>query len=258
MPMNAPLRHRLHVDRPLDPPEGGRPAVIALDRDQTHYLTSVLRLRAGARLLAFNARDGEFEVEIADAAKKTASLSVVRRSRPAGVQPELMLVFAPVKRARIDFMAEKATELGVGVIQPVMTEHTAVARVNTARIRANAVEAAEQTGRLTVPEVREPVAFGRLLAGWPGPHRIVFCDEELDPEGGGAMAERVAGLTGPVAILIGPEGGFSPSERQALNAREDTVAVSLGPNILRSDTAMVAALSVWQATAGDWRGSDGA
>ena len=252
--MNAPLRHRLHVDQPLDQGAGAR---IALNRDQSHYLLNVLRMKVGARLLVFNDRDGEHEAEIAEAAKKSASLGVVRLTRPPEPPPDLMLVFAPVKRARIDFIAEKATELGVGVIQPAVTEFTSVARVNTDRMRANAIEAAEQTGRLTVPEIREPVALARLLEDWPGPRHIVFCDEGLSGADGGAMADRVAGLEGPAAILIGPEGGFSPEERRMLAARDDAVPVSLGPNILRADTAVVAALTIWQATAGVWRSTDG-
>ena len=253
MGMNAAPRHRLYLDQPLTASAG-----IGLDRDQAHYLVNVLRLKAGARLLVFNGRDGEFEAEIAEATKKSATLNLARRSRPAEPLPDLMLVFAPVKRARIDFIAEKATELGVGVIQPVMTEYTSVARVNTDRLRANAVEAAEQTGRLTVPEVREPRPFAGLLEDWPGPHHIIFCDEEESSNKANAMVGRLKGLSGPVAIFIGPEGGFSPAERRMLNARDDAVSVSLGPNLLRADTAMVAALSIWQATAGDWRGSDGA
>ena len=253
MAMDSSPRHRLHVDQRLEPG-----ASAALDRDQAHYIVNVLRLGTGTRLLAFNGRDGEFEAELAEAAKKSATLKVVRQTRPAEAAPDLMLAFAPVKRARIDFIAEKATELGVGQIQPVMTEYTSVSRVNTDRMGANAVGAAEQAGRLTVPEVHTPVPFDRLLADWPKSRHLVFCDEGLSGKAGDGMIESVAGLGGSAAILIGPEGGFSPAERKALGSLESAVPVSLGPNILRSETAVVAALSIWQAAAGNWRHANGA
>ena len=256
--MNDPLRHRLYVDQVLDPGSSEHPPEIVLDRDQSHYLANVLRLGTGDRLLAFNDRDGEYEVEIAATAKKSVSLDVVRQTRPSEALPTLILMFAPVKRVRIDLIAEKATELGVGEIQPVMTEYTSVTRVNTDRMDAIAIEAAEQTGRLTVPDIRPPVPFKRMFEGWPELRHLVFCDEGLSGTGECNMADRVAGLSGPAAILVGPEGGFSQAERETLNAIGNAVPVSLGPNVLRADTAVVAALSIWQATAGDWRDQDGA
>ena len=228
-----------------------------MEQGQAHYLVNVLRLGVGDRLLAFNDRDGEFEAEIASTARKSVSLGIIGQTRPRGTLPSLMLAFAPVKRARIDFIAEKATELGVGGIQPVMTEFTSVARVNTGRMAANAIEAAEQTGRLTVPTIHPPVPLARLLEDWPKSRHLVYCDEQLAGDENSDMAGRIAGLTGPAAVLIGPEGGFSPVERNSLDSMAQAVPVSLGPNILRSDTAVVAALSVWQATVGDWRCSDG-
>lgn len=251
--MNTPPRHRLFVEADL-----AADAVVALGRDQAHYLLHVLRLGIGDAVLVFNGRDGEYSARIAATAKKSADLAILRQTRPQPVLPTLMLAFAPVKRARIDFMAEKATELGVGLIQPMITEFTAVSRVNTDRLRANAIEAAEQTGRMTIPVIEEPKPLMRLLEDWPGPRHIIFCDEGLAGSQPDAMVDRIQAIAGPAAILIGPEGGFSPAERAALNAREDAVPVSLGPNILRADTAMVAAVSIWQAVAGAWRKPDGA
>jgi 16S rRNA (uracil1498-N3)-methyltransferase len=170
-------------------------------------------------------------------------------------EPDLWLCFAPVKRARIDYIAEKATELGVSVLQPIVTQHTIVERVNVERLRANAVEAAEQTERLSVPEVRAPVDLTRLLGEWPAGRRLLMCDET---GGGRPIAEMLTGLdadarAAPWAIVIGPEGGFAAAELDALRRIKDVTAVGLGPRILRADTAALAALSVWQSLIGDWR-----
>jgi len=170
-------------------------------------------------------------------------------------EPDLWLCFAPVKRARIDYIAEKATELGVSVLQPVVTRHTIVERVNVERLRANAVEAAEQTERLSVPEVRAPIDLTRLLGGWPAGRRLLMCDET---GGGPPIADVLAGLdaaarAAPWAIVVGPEGGFAETELALLRRIKDVTAVGLGPRILRADTAALAALAVWQALAGDWR-----
>ena len=246
--MNTEMRSRLYVDQPLAP---GQDAV--LRREQAHYLLNVMRLDPGARLLVFNGRDGEFEAEIIPEGRKQARLGILSLSRPQPQLPTLMLAFAPVKKARIDFIAEKATELGVGIIQPVVTAYTNVSRVNTGRLAANAIEAAEQTGRLTIPVIREPLSLDAFLAGLNEDFDLIFCDEGLAPGGEGAMIERVKSLTGPAAVLIGPEGGFSQAEREQINAFDRSVAVSLGPNILRADTAMVAALTLWQAAAGAWK-----
>ena len=226
-----------------------------LDEAQAHYLRHVMRRADGAPLSLFNGRDGEWKATLSLRGKKAAVALVGKQVRPQAAEPDLWLCFAPVKRARIDYIAEKATELGVSVLQPIVTQHTAVERVNVDRLRANAVEAAEQTERLTVPEVRSPVDLTRLLAEWPAGRRLMICDETGS---GPPIAEALTGLdanarTAPWAIVIGPEGGFAAAELTALRRIKDVTAVGLGPRILRADTAALAALAVWQALVGDWR-----
>lgn len=226
-----------------------------LDDDQVHYLRNVMRRPDGAPLLLFNGRDGEWRGTLSFRGKKSAVAEVGERTREQTPEPDIWLCFAPVKRARIDYIAEKATELGVSVLQPVVTRHTAVERVNVERLRANAVEAAEQTERLTVPEVREPVDLGKLLDAWPEERRLMMCDET---GGGPPIAEALSQLDeaarlAPWAIVIGPEGGFAETELQALRRIKDVTSVGLGPRILRADTAALAALACWQALLGDWQ-----
>jgi 16S rRNA (uracil1498-N3)-methyltransferase len=226
-----------------------------LTEAQAHYLRHVMRRAEGAPLLLFNGRDGEWTAELALHGKKAASARVTAQTRPQAAEPDIWLCFAPIKRARIDYIAEKATELGVAVLQPVLTQHTAVERVNVERLRANAIEAAEQTERLAVPEVRPPVELMRLLGQWPAGRRLLMCDET---GGGPPIAEALAGLddaarAAPWGIVIGPEGGFAPAELTALRRMKDVMAVGLGPRILRADTAALAALACWQALVGDWR-----
>jgi len=227
----------------------------ALSEAQAHYLRHVMRREEGAALLLFNGRDGEWQARLSLRGKKAAVAAIGERTREQVVEPDIWLCFAPVKRARIDYIAEKATELGVAVLQPVITRHTNVERVNVERLRANAVEAAEQTERLSVPEVRTPIDLMRLLAGWPGERRLLMCDET---GGGPPIGEALAGLDAPAraapwAIVIGPEGGFAETELSALRRMKDVMAVGLGPRILRADTAALAALACWQSTVGDWR-----
>ncbi len=237
---------RLFVDQSL-----AAGATIGLSAERAHYLNHVMRSRRGGAVALFNGRDGEWRATIDAVERGWCSLSVAERLRPQGAEPDLRLAFAPVKRARIDFIAEKATELGVATLQPVFTRFTSVARVNTARLVANATEAAEQCGRLTVPRVLEPCSLERLLEGWPSERRLMWADES----GTGATPERALGQAeaGPWAVLVGPEGGFAPEERAALERLPFAVAVSLGPRMLRADTAVVAALSLWQHYLGDWR-----
>lgn len=227
----------------------------ALDEAQAHYLRHVMRRADGAPLLLFNGRDGEWKAELSLRGKKGAAAQVTEQTRPQAAEPDIWLCFAPIKRARIDYIAEKATELGVALLQPVLTQHTAVERVNVERLRANAVEAAEQTERLSVPEVRPPIDLMRLLSEWPAGRRLLMCDET---GGGPPIAEVLAGLDAaargaPWAIVIGPEGGFAERELTALRRMKDVTAVGLGPRILRADTAALAALACWQALVGDWR-----
>jgi 16S rRNA (uracil1498-N3)-methyltransferase len=203
----------------------------------------------------FNGRDGEWRATLEGHGKKAAVARLGERTREQVAEPDVWLCFAPVKRARIDYIAEKATELGAAVLQPVLTQHTNVERVNVERLRANAIEAAEQTERLTVPEVRAPVDLARLLGDWPAGRRLLMCDET---GGGPPIAEVLSALdasarAAPWAIVVGPEGGFAPAELAALRRIKDVVAVGLGPRILRADTAAVAALTLVQAVLGDWR-----
>jgi 16S rRNA (uracil1498-N3)-methyltransferase len=244
-------RIRLFVDAPLT--DGG---TVALDAKQAHYLFTVMRLGLGGAGALFNGRDGEWRAEVESAGKNKGLLRLIGQTVAQSPAPDLWLVFAPIKRARIDFLAEKATELGVSRLVPVITQYTDVARVNTGRLRANAIEAAEQTERLSIPEVDEPRPLDALLDAWPTGRLLVTLDES----GGGrpileALAEIAQGdglAPPPCAILVGPEGGFAAQEMQKLRALPFVTTVGLGPRILRSDTAALAALACWQATAGDW------
>ena len=236
---------RLYVEVVLG--EGAR---VAPGEGQTHYLLHVMRAKVGDRVSLFNGRDGEWLARIAETSKRGCLLECERLTAPQAEVPDLWLVFAPIKKTPADYLTQKATELGVRALQPVITRRTIVTRVNTERMHANAVEAAEQSGRLSVPEIREPLAFDKLLAAWPAERRILFCDEA------GAALPIEKGLRdapdGPWAIVTGPEGGFDPAERAALRALPFVTPVSLGGRILRADTAALAALSVWQALRGDW------
>ena len=226
-------------------------ARVALSDEQSHYLLRVMRARVGEQLRLFNGRDGEWLASIAEAGKKHANLLCERQTVPQIEVPDLWLLFAPIKRTPADYVTQKATELGVRVLQPVMTRRTIVTRVNTERMRANAVEAAEQSGRVSVPEIIEPVALDKLLANWPRERSIVFCDERGEAR---PIAEAVSqAAPAPFAILAGPEGGFEQSERELLRAQSFVLPVSLGTRILRADTAALAALAIWQSVKGDWR-----
>ena len=241
---------RLYVEAPL---VAG--ASIALDAERAHYLRHVLRLEAGAAVALFNGRDGQWRAELEAGRKRVAIVKVHTQMRAQTATPDLWLVFAPIKRARIDFLAAKATELGVSALQAVFTRHTAVERVNVERLRANAIEAAEQTERLSVPDVGQPRTLEALLGDWPTGRRLMVCDEA----GFGApIAQALAALdaaarAAPWAILIGPEGGFAAEELARLRGLDFALPVSLGPRILRADTAALAALACWQALLGDWR-----
>lgn len=237
---------RLFVDQALA--TGAR---IEFDDGQANYLRNVLRMAEGDGLLLFNGCDGEWTARIVEVAKKRASAEAVSLARPQTPPGRLRLLFAPLKHARLDYMVQKAVEMGAARLTPTITRRTQVSRVNVERMRANAVEAAEQCGVLTVAQVDEPASLEALVAGWPADEPLVFCDEDAAGEN---PTEALAALAGrPLALLIGPEGGFDPAERRALAALPATVRIGLGPRILRADTAAVAALAVLQATAGDWR-----
>jgi 16S rRNA (uracil1498-N3)-methyltransferase len=237
---------RLYVDAPLS--SGAR---VAPDAAQTHYLLHVMRAKGGDRISLFNGRDGEWSAALTEVGKRAVTLMCEAQVAAQDETPDLWFVFAPVKKTPADYVVQKATELGVRVLQPVFTRRTIVRRINEERMRANAVEAAEQSGRRTVPETRAPLDLQSLLAGWPGERRILFCDE-----GGDALPVSQALLNtapGSWAVLTGPEGGFDPAERDLIRAKPFVTAVTLGKRILRADTAGLAALAIWQALAGDWR-----
>jgi 16S rRNA (uracil1498-N3)-methyltransferase len=246
-------RTRLFVDEELC-----QGAAIELREEQAHYLLNVLRLGEGAIVLLFNNRDGEWTASITEVRKKRCTLAVAAQTRGFEPLPDIWLLFAPVKRARLDFIAQKATEMGAGVIQPVITHRTIVARVKDERLQANIIEAAEQCGLVALPELREAISLSHLLDHWSErapERRILYCDEAAEAGEAEAILTRLAeegGRGKRWAVLIGPEGGFAADERARLHARRDTVAISLGPRIMRADTAAIAALAIVQLKLGDW------
>ena len=268
MPVHDFNAQRLYVDAPL-----AAGAAIECGREQSNYLLNVLRLGAGDVILVFNGRDGEWRATIEPRTRRDATLRIGERIRAQQSGPDIDYLFAPLKRSRLDYMVQKACELGVARLRPVITRRTIAERVNLERMRANAIEAAEQCGILHIPEVEEPEKLDKVIAGWDAGRRIVFCDE------GAAIANPIAALLGsdpwpdrqsqnrndspggltplltppPIAVLIGPEGGFDPAERELLLAQPFTLAISLGPRIMRADTAAIAALALVNAVLGDWQ-----
>jgi 16S rRNA (uracil1498-N3)-methyltransferase len=222
-------------------------ARIELDARQANYLGNVLRLRVGAEVLVFDGHSGEWLARVAEAGKKRMTLAVERRTREAETIPDVCLAFAPVKRAQTDWLVEKATELGVAKLLPVMTQRTVAERVKLERLEAIAIEAAEQCGRTRLPELGEPVALKQFLASREEERRLYFADES------GGQPAASAFRPGPALILTGPEGGFTDEERAAIRAGYNAVPVSLGPRILRAETAALATLASYMAIAGDWR-----
>ncbi|MEM9343530.1 MAG: 16S rRNA (uracil(1498)-N(3))-methyltransferase [Pseudomonadota bacterium] len=233
---------RLHVEHPL-----GRGQSVSLSRDQAHYLFGVMRLSVGARVSLFNGADGEWEAEVAKATKRGGTLTCVSQTAPLQRPPDLWLLFAPIKKARTDFIVEKATELGAARICPIQTDFTNAERIRRDRLQSHAVEAAEQCGGTFVPEVADLQKLSDVLTDWPSDRHLLFCDEALVGTPTAALQKLPKG---PWAIVIGPEGGFSEAERARLYSKAH--GISLGPRILRADTAAVAALTLWQAALGDW------
>jgi 16S rRNA (uracil1498-N3)-methyltransferase len=237
---------RLYVEAPL-----AAGAAVDLDRAQGHYLTTVLRLTSGDGVLVFNGRDGEWAATIA-AQKRAVALQVGEQRRAQTATADLHYLFAPLKSARLDYMVQKAVEMGASRLQPVLTRHGQVGRVNLERMRANAIEAAEQCGILSIPEIGEPTELPRLLGARDPARTLIFCDEDADVTDPVAALKAVPAGT-PLAVLIGPEGGFADDERAALLKLPNVVRLALGPRILRADTAAVAALAIVQTVVGDWK-----
>jgi 16S rRNA (uracil1498-N3)-methyltransferase len=241
---NAP---RLFVDAPL---RGGEK--IALERSQSNYLGNVLRLAAGDTILVFNGRDGEWRAAV-EGRKRPDGLGIVAQTRPQDRLPDIAYIFAPLKHARLDYMVQKAVEMGASRLQPVLTRHTQVSRVNGERMRANVIEAAEQCGILSLADVDEPIPLDRFLGKRDAARLLVFCDETSEVAAP-VPALQAAEAADGIDVLIGPEGGFAEEERTLLLRQPKTLRLSLGPRILRADTAAVAALALVQAALGDWRG----
>jgi 16S rRNA (uracil1498-N3)-methyltransferase len=241
---------RLYVDAPLAAGQRN-----ALDGTQANYLRNVMRLKAGDGVLVFNGRDGEWRASLVDGGKRSVALTVDAQTRPQTTPHDLHYLFAPLKHARLDYMVQKAVEMGASRLQPVSMQHSQVPRINLERMRANVVEAAEQCGILNIPEVAEPIAFDRMIAAREPSRVLVFCDEAVDVHDPVAALAAVRNDAAPVplAVLIGPEGGFAEHERAALTKLPNVVRLSLGPRILRADTAAVAALALVGSVLGDWR-----
>jgi 16S rRNA (uracil1498-N3)-methyltransferase len=236
---------RLYVEHPL-----GEGQTIPLSQPQAHYLFGVMRQGVGDAVLLFNGAAGEWRADVIEAGKRGGALQVAEQTAPQRNPPDLWLMFAPIKKARTDFIVEKAAEMGAARIIPVQTEFTNAERIRQDRLQAHAVEAAEQCGGTFVPEVSDLHRLDRMLANWPEDRQLMFCDEAL--AGHAATLGRDLPRGAPWAILIGPEGGFSEAERARLAAQPQAHAISLGPRILRADTAAVAAMTLWQTTLGDW------
>jgi 16S rRNA (uracil1498-N3)-methyltransferase len=239
---------RLFVDAPL-----GAGSRVPLAREQGHYLGNVLRLEAGDGILVFNGRDGEWRAVI-EGRKRPESLALMEQTRPQETPCDLHLLFAPLKHARLDYMVQKAVEMGASLLAPTLTQFTQVSRVNTERMRANAIEAAEQCGILNLPEIEEPTPLARRLSGRDGQRLLIFCDEAAPQASPLAALRTAADTAAGLDVLIGPEGGFSEEERALLLRQPRLTRLSLGPRILRADTAAVAALALVQAALGDWNG----
>jgi 16S rRNA (uracil1498-N3)-methyltransferase len=249
MPQLDFRKPRLFVDAALAPGE-----TVALERSQSNYLGNVLRLSAGETILVFNGRDGEWQASISGR-KRPDNLTIVARTRPQDHLPDLAYVFAPLKHARLDYMVQKAVEMGVSSLQPVLTRFTQVSRVNGERMRANVIEAAEQCGILGIADVAEPMTLDRYLSERKGQRLLVFCDEAAEATNPIRALQGGRTAASGIDILIGPEGGFAEEERAVLLRQPQILRLSLGPRILRADTAGVAALALVQAALGDWTGS---
>jgi len=244
--MTSPRSPRLFVEQPLAAGRG-----FTLSRDHSHYVATVMRLGRGDDIRLFNGADGEWTARLGARERKCFQVECIEQTRAQTAPGDLHYLFAPLKHARLDYMVQKATELGAARLMPVFTQYTIVTRVNEKRMHANAIEAAEQCNLLTVPEIAPPAKLAAALANWPEGRTLVYCDEDAPVT---SPLETLASAKGPVfTVLIGPEGGFSPEERERLRALPQVVAISLGPRVMRADTAGAAALALVQAVRGDWR-----
>lgn len=235
---------RLYVDEPLHKEQS-----LTLSKDHAHYLASVMRQKIGANILLFNGVDGEWMAEIIDISKRAATVRIIQQTKPQRCPPDVWLYFAPIKKARTDFIVEKATELGAAKICPVQTAYTNAERIRQQRLQAHAIEAAEQCGETYVPQVCDLQKLDAVLANWPEDRNLLFCDETLTNV---PTSDLKNGKGDKWAIITGPEGGFSETEITKLRTMPQTCPISLGPRILRADTAVVAALTLWQNALGDW------
>mgnify|MGYP001332564128 CR=1 FL=1 len=247
---NVAMRANYRLQRLYVPDDLAQGSRVVLSREQAHYLLTVLRLAEGAHVLVFNGRDGEFEAVVRPEGRKAATLELESRSRPQDPPTRLDFLFAPLKVGRLDYLVQKATEMGARTIRPVFTDHTQLHKVNMERIAANVIEAAEQCGNLAVPELLPAERLDRVLAGWDATRRLIFCDESASGNNPSAILQAIEERD--LALLVGPEGGFSERERAELRALPFVTAIPLGPRILRADTAAVAAMAVVQMTIGDW------
>ena len=246
MPSYSFTDPRLYVDIPLS-----QGAQLSLGREQSHYLLNVMRLKDGETVLLFNGRDGEWQGAVTRGGRKEADVQLVAQTRPQVGLTDIEYCFAPLKQARLDYMVQKAVEMGAGRLVPVLTQRTQVRKLNLERLEANVIEAAEQCGILSLAEVQEPMEMNRWLSSLPEARTLVFCDERADGKDGLEELKAVD-LSKGISVLIGPEGGFTDEEREGLKGRASTVVLSLGPRILRADTAAVAALTLVQSQIGDW------
>jgi 16S rRNA (uracil1498-N3)-methyltransferase len=243
------MRANYRMQRLYVPDDLAKGQAVEPDAPQIHYLLNVLRLGDGAEILTFNGRDGEWRMTLTQTGKKKIMLTPVEQTRPQPPLPGLLYCFAPLKQGRLDYLVQKAVEMGAGVLQPVITQHTQVTKLGIERLQANAIEAAEQCGILAIPQVCEPMKLERLLADWNAARRLIFCDEDAGTDNPLSTLQAIA--EHKLGLLVGPEGGFSDAERKELRALPFVTAIPLGPRILRADTAAVAALAVVQATIGD-------
>jgi len=238
-------RYRLFVQAALT-----EKSIIRCEPAQAHYLLTVLRMKTGSIIGVFNGIDGEWEGELQLQGRKAVTIHIGHKLKDQPTASDLMYLFAPIKRARLDYMTQKATEMGASILQPVITQYTNTYPLKLERMRLNAIEAAEQCNLLTIPEVREPVNLAEIIENWPSNRCLIYCDERADAS---CVIEQLRAIDAKsLAVLIGPEGGFSEQENELLRAQSFVVPISLGPRIMRADTAAVAALTIVQATLGDW------